>query len=378
VSRPVLKTRLFKTGAVAALTCALATASAATAAASVPVMMRPLNPLPTDLSGQPAATLPASVGTQGSRTLLSVGLAVAGAAGTIGGSAAAGSTQSGSADPAASAATSSSPSSAPGSSSGSSSWASSGSSSWSSSWGTRTLFGFTLPRPYSVEVHKFRAYPSVVHEFAAGLPSRIHVTGMPVIYSFDRMPSDAQFRAWLNSLNPRQHVWWAYDHEIDWKIKHHKQTLGTWRRQMAHLMAIAKGRPNLAPALILTGWEFATNGGRHFYPPTAFWIPGMRAIGGDMDGLDTHSRPYPNFTRQLDGLLATAARVGHAQVLIPEFGAPTTTWDPSTRGKAEWMRQWAERFCKAGVTAVAYFDTGGEVLNRPDEIHSWGQIMSHM
>jgi hypothetical protein len=239
-------------------------------------------------------------------------------------------------------------------------------------------FGVTLSRSERAEEAKFGVTPAVVHQFTNGRPGRIGASPQTaVIYSFESMPTRAQFHRWLLSLNPHQHIWWAFRHEVDLRIKEHQTTLRTWKRQMAELIKWAEGRPNITATVILTGWEFTPQGQRHYYKPTAFWVRGLKALGGDMDGMNS-SHGYPNFSQQVAGMRAAAAKLGHPELLVPEFGAPTTKSDPSTKGKAKWMLQWAKRFLSDGYRAVAWYDSNGETLNKHPEIHEWASIMSSL
>jgi hypothetical protein len=237
------------------------------------------------------------------------------------------------------------------------------------------LFGTTMTKGVGAEAAKFGFPPPVIRDFSFGLPRPVRVTGSAgVIYSFETMPSDKQFRNWLNSLNPNQHVWWAYRHEVDREIRHHETTLATWKRQLKRLIRLAANRPNLTATIILTGYEFTKPGHQGFYPPSSFWVPGAQALGGDLDGISAKS--YPDFGPQIAGMRAAAAKLGAPALLVPEFGSPTVRGDTGARAKARWLRRWAQTLFEDGFTAVTYYDANGEALVKRAEINAWSYVMT--
>ncbi len=139
---------------------------------------------------------------------------------------------------------------------------------------------------------------------------------------------------------------WAYQHEIDSKIKKGQTTLAQWRAKMATLVKMKV--PGLS--VILTADAFVNKSKR----PADYLVAGVTHWGVDFDGI-SQSGGYHDYAKELAAVKSfTAAH--HLTWGVAEFGANRASNDPSGSARAAWLKTWGSRFAAAGAEYVCLWE----------------------
>jgi hypothetical protein len=156
----------------------------------------------------------------------------------------------------------------------------------------------------------------------------------------------------LKTVDSRTAPWartmwrWAYQHEIDSKIKKGQTTLAQWRSKMATLVKMKV--PGLS--VILTADAFVNKSKR----PADYLVAGVTHWGVDFDGI-SQSGGYHNYAKELAAVQSfTAAH--HLTWGVAEFGANRASNDPSGTARAAWLKTWGGRFAAAGAEYVCLWE----------------------
>lgn len=205
------------------------------------------------------------------------------------------------------------------------------------------LFG-TTPRTASTkagvaEIDAAYGGSKLVRLFWSGTAGQSPVTDRPVVGSFKTM-SEAT-APWAKTM------WrWAYQHEIDSKIKKGQCTLAQWQADMATLVALDID----GLSVILTADCFANTGKK----PTDYLMRGVTHLGVDFDGI-SQSSGYHDYSRELVAVESFAKAYGLTWG-VAEFGANRAANDPSGVVRAAWLTDWVGRFVSAGAEYVCLWE----------------------
>jgi hypothetical protein len=174
---------------------------------------------------------------------------------------------------------------------------------------------------------------------------------------------DSNTKAWADQ------VWrWAYQHEIDAKVKKGQFTLPQWHADMTSLVAL--GSTGLS--VILTADCFV-NPGKH---PADFLIPGVVHLGVDFDGISGST--YHDYSKELAAVVAFVKANGLTWG-VGEFGANRAPADTDGSLRAKWLLDWARRFADAGAEYVCLWEQNGQAgsdFTTPAEIAAVRQLLS--
>ncbi len=139
---------------------------------------------------------------------------------------------------------------------------------------------------------------------------------------------------------------WAYQHEIDSKIKKGLMTLPQWRAGMDSLVALHV--PGLS--VVLTADAFV-NPSKN---PSDYLVPGVTHLGVDFDGI-SQSSGYHDYARELAAVKAFTQAHGLTWG-VAEFGANRAANDPDGTARAAWLQTWGGRFAAAGAEYVCLWE----------------------
>ena len=144
---------------------------------------------------------------------------------------------------------------------------------------------------------------------------------------------------------------WAYQHEIDSKIKKGLMTLPEWRAGMDSLVALDV--PGLSVVLTADAFVNPTKN------PSDYLVPGVTHLGVDFDGI-SQSTGYHDYSRELAAVKAFTQAHGLTWG-VAEFGANRADNDPDGTVRAAWLQTWGGRFAAAGAEYVCLWENNSQV-----------------
>jgi hypothetical protein len=186
-------------------------------------------------------------------------------------------------------------------------------------------------------------YAKVVRLFWSGSGGSSPASNRAVVGSLKVV--DSSTAPWARTM------WrWAYQHEVDSKIKKGLITLAQWKAKMASLVAL--NVPGLS--VILTADAFVNSAKN----PSDYLVPGVTHLGVDFDGISS-ATGYHNYAKELAAVQAfTTAH--HLTWGVAEFGANRAGNDPSGSVRATWLKTWTARFTAAGAEYVCLWENSSQ------------------
>jgi hypothetical protein len=209
-----------------------------------------------------------------------------------------------------------------------------------------TLFGGT-PRGLSnwagvASMDETYGPASVVRLFWPGTGGANPATDRKVVGSCKSLTNVA---AWAKTM------WrWAYQHEIDSKVKKGLVTLPAWKADMERLVAL--NIPGLS--VILTADCFV-NPSKN---PANYLISGVTHLGVDFDGISS-STGYHDYSKELAEVEAFVKANGLTWG-VAEFGANRANNDGDGSVRAAWLKTWGDKFAVAGAEYVCLWESYGQ------------------
>jgi hypothetical protein len=207
-------------------------------------------------------------------------------------------------------------------------------------------------------------------------------TDRHLVFSFDEMPTQAVFTAWLRSWPGPYTLYWNYKHEIDHAVVNGRYTLAKYKADMAKLTswAAAAAHPHTVNTQILMCWTFYPNNHAPL-KPADYWVNGIGYFMADFDGVGpTSSGAYPTFRAGLAAVpaWAKAHKVGWG---VGEFGSHRSSLDPQGAHRAAWMTSMVPKLAAAGATTICLFDSNFGMpktqvmeLTTSAEISAWSAL----
>lgn len=204
-----------------------------------------------------------------------------------------------------------------------------------------------------------------IRMFFPKLPSswakiRNNVGDTPLVVSFRADPSgvvqgryDRELKQWFADAPTGRATWWSYWHEPE----NDGVSAAQYRRAWAHIRDLADTarNPQLRATLILMCWTLAPNSGRDwrtYYPGNDV----VQVLGFDCYNTGRKKGVYRDPVKMLAPVRAVASSVGKPWG-VAELGSTVVPTDGGERGRAEWLRTFADEVQRGGGSFATYFDS---------------------
>jgi hypothetical protein len=187
-----------------------------------------------------------------------------------------------------------------------------------------------------------------------------NVDDTPVVVSFRADPSavvsgqyDRELKQWFADAPTGRKTWWSYWHEPE----DDGVSTTQYRRAWAHIRDLADTARNaqLRATLILMCWTLAPNSGRDwrdYYPGNDV----IQVMAFDCYNTGRKNGVYRDPAKMLAPVQAVASTVGKPWG-IAELGSTVISTDGGERGRAEWLRTFADEVQRRGASFATYFDS---------------------
>ena len=187
-----------------------------------------------------------------------------------------------------------------------------------------------------------------------------NVDTTPLVVSFRADPAgvvdgryDRELKQWFADAPTGRPTWWSYWHEPE----DDGVSATQYRRAWAHIRDLADTarNPQLRATLILMCWTLAPNSGRDwrtYYPGNDV----VQVMGFDCYNTGRKKGVYRDPVKMLAPVRAVASSVGKPWG-IAELGSTVIPTDGGERGRAEWLRTFADEVQRGGGSFATYFDS---------------------